>query len=75
MVKYLRRTASGAASNGLGTSAHNERRRGQRPKPMPGITHSPCLLHASFASKQSSIAEAWGLYLCPRREGWVIAIE
>jgi hypothetical protein len=71
--RIVRCTTIGAAGNGLGTSikySHNERRRGQRPTPMPGITHVPLyhmrlafafLVRASFANKQKSTAGGWGL--------------
>jgi hypothetical protein len=49
MIKYLRRTTSAAAGNGLGTTInehspamHNERRRGQRPghRDQVPVTHN-----------------------------------
>ena len=45
-MNYLRHTTSGAAGNGLGTTikypaTHNERRRGERFEPVPGITDVP----------------------------------
>jgi len=55
-IKYLRRTTSGAAGNGL------SRYQGLL---MCSFTtsalRSPCLVRASFANKQSSTAEGWGL--------------
>jgi hypothetical protein len=55
-IKYQRRTTSGAAGNGLS--------RCQELLIYPFTTsalHSPCLVRASFANKQNSTAEGWGL--------------
>jgi hypothetical protein len=51
------------------SAKRNERRRGQRPHPMLGISHAPLLhkhlafilfMRALFANKKNSTAEGWG---------------
>jgi hypothetical protein len=77
MISYLRRTMSGAAGNGLGTTikylrrtTHSERRRGQRPGPIRVITdvliHHKSLafafcVRAFVSNKKTSTAEVRGL--------------
>ena len=55
-IKYLRRTTGNAACNGL------DRCQGLLIRPfITSSPLSPCFMRASFANKQNSTAENWGL--------------
>ena len=67
-IKYLRHATSGAVDSGLDTSIKYLRCKtsgaaGNCQSRCQGLLslHSPCLVRASFANKQSSTAEGWGL--------------
>ena len=63
---------------------HNERRRGQRPEPMSGITdaplyhkrppHSPCFVRASFANKKNVTAEVRGQFKAKKSTKYILVV-